>query len=379
MAITRPTVFPRWTYQADGSATPYNVTDPTSLKANVVEPTSGKKTTGFLYREFPPRQDFNWLQRYNGTWIEFLNQQEITHAAELAAQAAKIDSLVESIPMESVSGFAPSANASTFLVNAGGMFRGMNQDGTEVVFGTLPPTFNAGVRRTTFLKVVSGIGFVAGYGGNPIPSAMTAPADDSFLQAFFVLADFGGTSFVGDIAFDSDLYGANILASVEFGTVKALVRISGVRVLSWAAKTLHRIDWSVGCSLYYTPIVKTIVAADFSAEGAEWAAVVGLDDCLPIWSPSASPILSFGAPSAGNCIGSAATTNGPVSAQTLYANGVFNVSNHATYGKYGSALAEHIQRAESGVAAAVILDSVPVGMTMKMIVHGWRESTAFGR
>jgi len=45
-----------------------DVVDPTSGENNVITPSVGKQNTGFLFKEFPPRQDFNWFMRFAGRW-----------------------------------------------------------------------------------------------------------------------------------------------------------------------------------------------------------------------------------------------------------------------------------------------------------------------
>lgn len=38
---------------------------------NVVEPTPTKKQQGFDWGEIPPREIWNWVQRYNYLWIKY--------------------------------------------------------------------------------------------------------------------------------------------------------------------------------------------------------------------------------------------------------------------------------------------------------------------
>ncbi len=60
--MARPDKDPQW---ADGGS------------ADVVEPTSGKKSTGWLGGEFPPAQWLNWLFYYIYLWITYLSRDRI--------------------------------------------------------------------------------------------------------------------------------------------------------------------------------------------------------------------------------------------------------------------------------------------------------------
>lgn len=51
-----------------------DVVDPTTGENNVVEPSAGKKLTGWNYLEKPARNYFNWLHRFNYLWIDYFNQ-----------------------------------------------------------------------------------------------------------------------------------------------------------------------------------------------------------------------------------------------------------------------------------------------------------------
>ena len=64
---TRPTVKPRWA-TSDVNNGPLG-------GANVIEPTpEAKKDRGWDAGEKPPRETFNWLQRYNYLWIDYLDE-----------------------------------------------------------------------------------------------------------------------------------------------------------------------------------------------------------------------------------------------------------------------------------------------------------------
>ena len=64
---TQPTVFPRFAV--------LDLNNGTGAAPNVVEPTAGKKDTGWNEGERPPRETFNWLHRITNDWIEWFDQE----------------------------------------------------------------------------------------------------------------------------------------------------------------------------------------------------------------------------------------------------------------------------------------------------------------
>lgn len=73
---TRPDKFPDWAED--------DVTSPISGQNNVVEPSAAKQAKGWDYREKPVRQFMNWLQRYYGRWIRYLDEGKLTTADNLS-------------------------------------------------------------------------------------------------------------------------------------------------------------------------------------------------------------------------------------------------------------------------------------------------------
>lgn len=67
--MSKPSSFPDWANS--------NPTDPVSLQPARIEPSAGKKATGFLNEEAPPRQDHNWLFWNVGKWIRFFEEEKI--------------------------------------------------------------------------------------------------------------------------------------------------------------------------------------------------------------------------------------------------------------------------------------------------------------
>ncbi len=73
MAIVKPSEYPDWTVNVDG--TDNDVVDPTSGQNNVVVPPAGKQLLGWDFKEKPPRNWFNWLARRTTQWIRWLDQE----------------------------------------------------------------------------------------------------------------------------------------------------------------------------------------------------------------------------------------------------------------------------------------------------------------
>lgn len=71
MSQARPDVYPDWAVNSDG--TDNDIVDTISGENNVVPPDAGKQASGFLYREKPARQSFNWLGRKTTQWLRYLD------------------------------------------------------------------------------------------------------------------------------------------------------------------------------------------------------------------------------------------------------------------------------------------------------------------
>lgn len=81
MAI-KPTTIVEW-----ATANPQ---DPTSLQDAIIEPTAGKKASGFLRLEKPSRQDFNWVLNLIGLWIDYFEQTTDDNLANIATNTGDI-------------------------------------------------------------------------------------------------------------------------------------------------------------------------------------------------------------------------------------------------------------------------------------------------
>lgn len=68
---TKPTKLPQWAALSDGSDN--DIVDGVSGKNNVVEPTLGQKESGWTFKQFPPRQFFNWLARLTFQWLKYVD------------------------------------------------------------------------------------------------------------------------------------------------------------------------------------------------------------------------------------------------------------------------------------------------------------------
>ena len=64
--MAKPTLFPDWALS--------DIIDPTSGQNNVVEPSAGQKNTGWTFKQFPPRQFFNWLLRLTNEWLKWFDE-----------------------------------------------------------------------------------------------------------------------------------------------------------------------------------------------------------------------------------------------------------------------------------------------------------------
>jgi len=63
--MPRPTTLPRW-------ASVPNI-DPTSGQANVIEPTTGKKDTGWNFKDRPSRNEDNWFKNTTFNWVTWFD------------------------------------------------------------------------------------------------------------------------------------------------------------------------------------------------------------------------------------------------------------------------------------------------------------------
>jgi hypothetical protein len=67
--MAKPTKYPDWAL--------VDIVDPTSGQNNVVEPGATQKNTGWTFKQFPPRQFFNWLHRLTNDWIKWFDERLI--------------------------------------------------------------------------------------------------------------------------------------------------------------------------------------------------------------------------------------------------------------------------------------------------------------
>jgi hypothetical protein len=89
---TKPTKLPQWAALSDGSDN--DVVDGVSGKNNVVEPTLGQKELGWTFKQFPPRQFFNWLARLTFQWLKYVDDsinQELNTTSSPTFAGATID------------------------------------------------------------------------------------------------------------------------------------------------------------------------------------------------------------------------------------------------------------------------------------------------
>ena len=65
MPLPKPTVLPEWALD--------DVQNGINGQWNVIEPPTEKKLTGWVYKEKPNRQYWNWFQRQTSLWIAYFN------------------------------------------------------------------------------------------------------------------------------------------------------------------------------------------------------------------------------------------------------------------------------------------------------------------
>lgn len=68
MVLPPPSVLPKWADQ--------DIIDPISNQNNVTTPPVTEQNLGWGFKEFPPRQWFNWLGRYTYRWLAYLKQND---------------------------------------------------------------------------------------------------------------------------------------------------------------------------------------------------------------------------------------------------------------------------------------------------------------
>lgn len=66
MPASKPTEFPRFA-SVDTFNGPSN-------QINFLEPSEAKKDQGWDFGEFPPRENMNWIHRFNYEWLVYLQQ-----------------------------------------------------------------------------------------------------------------------------------------------------------------------------------------------------------------------------------------------------------------------------------------------------------------
>jgi len=83
--MAKPTEEPRWATVPS--------TDPVSGDDNLIEPTSGKKDSGFVSEEKPTRQTFNWLLNALWKWKEYFETTTDDHETRITTNETDIASL----------------------------------------------------------------------------------------------------------------------------------------------------------------------------------------------------------------------------------------------------------------------------------------------
>ena len=93
--MAKPTKIPVWATTL--------AADVTTGINNRIEPSAGKKVTGFTYNEKPPRQDINWLLWVIGEWMTYLDtviDQDVTSGASPTFGALAVSTLAATSQVE---------------------------------------------------------------------------------------------------------------------------------------------------------------------------------------------------------------------------------------------------------------------------------------
>lgn len=80
MAVSKPSTNPDWCTA--------NPTDATSGQPAIIEPSAGKKASGFLRLEKPSRQDFNWWMNLVNVWVTYFETLTDSHEDNLVQEIA---------------------------------------------------------------------------------------------------------------------------------------------------------------------------------------------------------------------------------------------------------------------------------------------------
>ncbi len=89
MAIAKPDQFPVFAEQ--------DQVDPVSLQNNVLVPPPALQQFGWTFKQFPPRNFFNWLHRYTNRWLQYLAQQEAQSTTVSAVNATPTDVVFDAV------------------------------------------------------------------------------------------------------------------------------------------------------------------------------------------------------------------------------------------------------------------------------------------
>jgi hypothetical protein len=332
--MAKPTLYPDWSVKVDG--TDNDVIDGTTGENNVVDPSAGKKLTGFLYDEKPPRQNFNWLFRIITQWIRWFDASVIDLYSKLTASAIANDSTVAG------------TNVDDALDTLGGLISGLGSDdihndstitGTTVSNALVTLSSDTGITNTSdmegsavhdaldkldaqrkwficgcgygrnaanqigyndgyamdatntylmrmprqgggtfFKKVINSIGFVAGYDVNGLAAGITIVANTKL--AIFLLRLPSGAF---DIGYDTSLTAANLRSDTAcLATHYRRIGTCMVHSMSGANAILYRcLQLSGGKHIVYA--YETSSAFPFYEKAvADWGATYEADIYTPM-------------------------------------------------------------------------------------------------
>lgn len=208
---SRPDKFPEWATS--------DIVDPSSGQNNVIEPTSGKKTTGWLRNEIPPRQFFNWLARKTNQWLEYLDDQRSildtrmtnyeNNYSTLQSQITSNDSDISSLQSTVSTNVSDISNINSQLILANDSNQGFvsYKNYIAISLAITGGTYTFQISRIDNIVIVSGK-FVTTSSApfSAVAPAATIPTWARPLEDYFGIGeiDTGGTVGISEIVIQTD-------------------------------------------------------------------------------------------------------------------------------------------------------------------------------
>lgn len=241
---SKPADKARWTVLDDATDTENDLVDGVSGQLNVDEPSEGKKDTGFLFKEFPPRQDFNWLFRKIYQWLRWTED--------------SVDELKLSIPDYYKSGLT--------LRNAADA----DHDITVLQGIAIDKTNTVPIRLGSLITKQIDTTWVAGNNAGGLASGVSL-TNNTWYHVFVILDESTGTV---DVGFDTSITAANLIADSGYDKYR---RIGSVLTDGSA----NIIPFYQTANFFRWDSVKTAYSNDFGSSGSVGLQNIDLDFIPP--------------------------------------------------------------------------------------------------